>query len=183
MNAIEAATDGGAGDGWAGKNAGDPGDLAEDAFAHILQIMRVVQGGMQLLESRHGLSGAQLCALWQLSAHPGLRVTELAARLFVQHSTASNLLDKLEDRRLVRRARSSEDQRTVNVFLTARGKAVVRELPGPLHGRLRNILQRLSDARLRGIRDGIAEVLELMDERKEPPAGRSTKGGARNKEG
>jgi len=135
---------------------------AEDAFAHILQILRAVQSGMQSLEGRNGLSGAQLWALWQLSASPGLRVTELAQALYVRHSTASNLLDKLEQRKLIRRERNEFDRRVVSVALTALGTKVVRDMPGPLHGKLRNALQDISPAALNGLKKGLTEVLAKL---------------------
>jgi DNA-binding MarR family transcriptional regulator len=68
--------------------------------------------------TRHGLSGSQLWALWQISARPGLRVSQLASALHIKPSTASNLLDKLELRQLVRRERRDTDNRVVRLHLT-----------------------------------------------------------------
>ncbi|MCZ7654810.1 MAG: MarR family transcriptional regulator [Rhodocyclaceae bacterium] len=80
---------------------------AEEVFAKILTIQRAMQSGMQAMDGSVGMSGSQLSAMWHISAAPGLRVTALAAAMCVQHSTASNLLDKLEKRGLIRRERNS----------------------------------------------------------------------------
>ncbi|MBL8366783.1 MAG: MarR family transcriptional regulator, partial [Candidatus Accumulibacter sp.] len=74
---------------------------ADDAFGKLLELVRSVQNGMQNIDDTHGLSGSQLWALWQISARPGLRVSQLASALHIKPSTASNLLDKLELRQLV----------------------------------------------------------------------------------
>ena len=67
---------------------------------------------------------------------PGLRpnIRTLAQRLCVQHHTTVALVDKLEERGLVLRERSTEDKREVLVRLTGDGAKLLRELSG-LHRR------------------------------------------------
>ena len=136
--------------------------LAEDVFAKLLTIQRAIQSGMQAMDGSVGMSGSQLSAMWHISAAPGLRVTALAAAMCVQHSTASNLLDKLEKRDLIRRERNSQDQRVVSVFLTRRGNEVVKKMPGPLHGKLRNALRELPEGVLVSLGDGITALMARL---------------------
>lgn len=136
---------------------------AEATFGRVLQFVRAVQNGMQNIDRGHGLSGSQLFALWHISAHPGLKVSELAGAMHIRHSTASNLLDKLEGRALTRRERQTTDTRVVRLHLTPEGEAIVKDLPGPLQGRLRKALQALSAAELAGLSGGIAKLLEILD--------------------
>ncbi|MFT3923327.1 MAG: MarR family transcriptional regulator [Myxococcales bacterium] len=60
----------------------------------------------------------------------GLRPTigTMAERLSVQHHTAVALVDKLEERGLLQRERSSEDKREVLLRLTPEGEALLRKL-------------------------------------------------------
>ena len=69
------------------------------------------------IEAAAGISGAQLWALIEVRDHPGLTVSDVARRLSVHLSTASNLLDKLESRSLVKRTRNLRDQRIVQIHL------------------------------------------------------------------
>lgn len=135
----------------------------DDTFSKVLQLVRTVQIGMQNIESRHGLSGSQLWALWHVSARPGLRVSDLAVGMHVRHSTASNLLDKLEQRALIRRQRQSDDTRVVRLYLTQTGEEVIRGVPGPLQGRLRNALQTLANDDLLGLHRGLAALIDILD--------------------
>ena len=137
---------------------------AEDTFGKLLQLVRSVQNGMQNIDDRHGLSGSQLWALWQISARPGLRVSQLASALHIKPSTASNLLDKLELRQLVRRERRDTDNRVVRLHLTDAGVEVVKDIPGPMQGRLRGALGKMPQPGLGNLRQGISSLLELMDE-------------------
>ena len=103
----------------------------EEAFIKLLQLVRTIQAGMQNVEGSHGLSGSQLWTLWLISAQPGLRVTELAEMQHIHPSTASNLLDKLETRGLVRRERRDTDSRVVRLYLTDAGPRTGQEHSRP----------------------------------------------------
>lgn len=137
---------------------------AEEAFSMVLRLVRAVQSGMQSIDATQGMSGSQLLALWQISAQPGLRVAELAEALHIRPSTASNLLDKIEVRGLVRRERSDADNRVVRLYLNDSGINVVRDLPGPLQGRLRYALRKMPLPVLNGLVFGLTSVLDLMGE-------------------
>ncbi|PLK44712.1 MarR family winged helix-turn-helix transcriptional regulator [Emticicia sp. TH156] len=60
-----------------------------------------------------------LLVLWQ---HNGLTVTEIGARLYLESNTLTPLLKRLEQKELVLRKRSSEDERKVVVSLTEKGE-------------------------------------------------------------
>src|SRR5690242_18418578 len=63
-----------------------------------------------------------LLAIRALSDAGDPTVGELAAHLLVRHHSAVGLIDRLEDRDLVERCRTSEDRRQVRVRLTAKGQ-------------------------------------------------------------
>ncbi|MEO6422013.1 MAG: MarR family transcriptional regulator [Candidatus Nitrotoga sp.] len=137
---------------------------AEDAFNKLMQLVRALQAGMQNIEGSHGLSGSQLWTLWLLSAQPGLRVTELAEVQHIHPSTASNLLDKLEARGLVRRERRDTDNRVVRLYLTDAGLELAKNLPGPMQGRLRRALRKVPMPVLDGLLKGVTSVLDSINE-------------------
>ena len=104
----------------------------------VLKKLRVIFGSAKhhsrSIEVRCGVSGSQLWALIELSDRPGLKVSELANLMTIHLSTASNLLDRLQARELVRRERLDADQRVVRVYLTPAGKRVVAKAPHPARG-------------------------------------------------
>src|SRR5262245_36122196 len=61
---------------------------------------------------------------------PGVPPTigTLAERLQLQHHSTVELVDRMEDRKLVRRLRSPSDRRCVTVSLTARGDTLLARL-------------------------------------------------------
>lgn len=83
----------------------------------------------------------------------------LAERLQIHHHSAVELLDRLEERGLVRRTRGEDDRRQVFIHLTTGGEKILRELS--LHHRteLRSIapaLHRALNALMRVTKDSLA---------------------------
>jgi DNA-binding MarR family transcriptional regulator len=97
-----------------------------------------------------------------LAARPGMRVSELADALAVKRSTASNLLDKIEQRGLIRRERGYPDQRVVHLYLTAAGAAVMEKAPQPAQGVLIDSLHRLSPDELAALDKDLTRLVALM---------------------
>lgn len=107
-------------------------------------IIRAAQKHSQWIEKQSGISGAQLWALQELSETDGLRIGELAERMALHQSTASNLLDRLEQMGLVRRERNHRDQRIVHVSLTPEGLKKLNSSPSPSRGLLPEALRQLA---------------------------------------
>lgn len=58
-----------------------------------------------------------------------LTVKELGSRLFLDSGTLTPLLKKLQEKNYISRERSTEDERQMNVSLTAIGREVRQQLP------------------------------------------------------
>lgn len=69
-----------------------------------------------------------LLALKGLPPNVRPRIAELAEQLQIQHHSAVELVDRLENSGLVRRERGTSDRREVLVVLTPSGERVIREL-------------------------------------------------------
>jgi DNA-binding MarR family transcriptional regulator len=105
-------------------------------------IFSSVKKHFQDIESKCGVTGAQLWAISEIADSPGLRVSELARVMSIHQSTASNLIGELEKQHLIKKKRG-EDQRVVYLFLTEQGNEVVDRAPKPMIGILPDALQRL----------------------------------------
>ncbi len=129
------------------------------------ELFRVSQQHFQRIESSCGVSGAQLWALSEIKAAPGLTVSSLAKALSIHLSTSSNLLDKLEAQDFIRRERNSADHRIVRVYLTATGQQLLRKAPKPAQGVIPHALEKLSPATLRRLNRDLDELLGLASVR------------------
>lgn len=138
----------------------------EEQARQVLQALRIVfrsvQAHSRWVESQCGVSATQLWALWELFAEPGRNLAQLGAALSIHPSTASNLVDKLRKKGLVRKQRSGPDQRVVRLYITAAGSELLAQAPRPAQGALIDALGRLSDQSLLQIGAGLAELLAAM---------------------
>lgn len=131
-------------------------------------IFRSVQAHSRWVEKESGLSGAQLWMMWELFNDPGLTVSGLAKVLSIHQSTCSNMLDKIQQKELVYRERSSSDQRLVRLFLTEKGSNLLAKAPRSAQGTLLDVLLRLPDEVLLELESGLnqfVDALKVVDEK------------------
>ena len=80
---------------------------------------------------RAGLTPQQHQALLAIKGCPErdhLLIGELAERLHLKHHSVVELVDRLVERSLVKRAASAADRRRVEVRLSAKGETIIRKL-------------------------------------------------------
>jgi MarR family transcriptional regulator, organic hydroperoxide resistance regulator len=142
-----------------------PGEL-ERARSLALQNMRVVMRAAQRhsaqIEKQCGVSGAQLWVMQELHDQPGLRMGELATKMSLHQTTASNLVDALVKKTYVRKARDQPDQRVVTLTLTEQGQLVIADAPQPARGLLPSALAQLDAASLAQLNQGLTALLAVV---------------------
>lgn len=84
-----------------------------------------------------------MLAIRALDDGGGPDIGALAERLFIRHHSAVGLIDRLEERRLVKRTRTGPDRRRVCVKLSPAGERKLHRLSRAHHTELRNSGPRL----------------------------------------
>jgi DNA-binding MarR family transcriptional regulator len=135
------------------------------ARAHDAEVRRIA-----------GVSGSQLWALSEIARAAGLSVNGLAEQMALHQTTASNLVNALVERKLVRRARDEEDQRIVRLHITTDGKRLLLRAPGPYAGLLVDGLRNLDDEQLARLRKDLKYLLAVMRDTATTAAGETLLG-------
>lgn len=125
-------------------------------------IFRAIQAHSKRVEKTCGLSSVRLWMLYEISTIPGIKVSQLAEKLAIHRSTCSNMLDKLEDKSLIYRERSTTDQRTVHLFVTDEGESILASAPSPPEGKLSASLSKLSQKQLSVLEQSLGELIEVL---------------------
>jgi len=131
-------------------------------LAQFRVVVRSVKRHYRAVERSCGVSGAQLWAMAEIAATPGIKVGQLAKELAVHQSTVSNMLDRLEELELIARKRVADDQRVVQVFLTPTGVKTIKTAPRPAVGVLQQALSAMSERRLKSLHEHLEEVVRVM---------------------
>ncbi|HTR19872.1 MAG TPA: MarR family transcriptional regulator [Gemmatimonadales bacterium] len=139
-----------------------PDDVAQ-IVQGLRRIVKALHAYSQDVYKNYGLTGPQLWALKTLRRAGPLSTGDLAVALAVHQSSVSILLDRLEQRGLVRRRRASRDRRVVRIELTRRGAALAAVAPEPAQGRLLHGLRAMATRDVRQIRRSVERLVVAME--------------------
>jgi DNA-binding MarR family transcriptional regulator len=109
-------------------------DLSAEEYTALAEFRRQIRRFLHFSEStakQHGIEAQQHQLLLAVRGLPeGARPTirELADRLFIQHHSAVELINRLEKSGAIARRAGTVDKREVFVELTAAGRAILRKL-------------------------------------------------------
>lgn len=134
----------------------------DDVLRQFRAVSRSVNRHFHAVERQCGISGSQLGALAAIAASPGLKVTELAQRLALHQSTASNLIDLLVRKGLLERRRTDHDLRVVRLHATEAGHRLVARAPVPLDGLLTHALRQLDAGTLSALHGNLVSLMASM---------------------
>jgi DNA-binding MarR family transcriptional regulator len=116
-----------------------------------------------------GLTGPQLWAIKMIGEMSPVRVSDLAARTCLHPSTVVGILNRLELRRLIKRRRTHEDRRVVEIALTDAGHAIAAKAAREGQGPILAGLEELSLGKLQDISAGIEELAHMLGTKSNPP--------------
>jgi MarR family transcriptional regulator, organic hydroperoxide resistance regulator len=132
------------------------------ALKKLRILIRAAQRHSAWIEKQCGVSGAQLWVLYELGERPGMRVGELAQRLAVHQTTASNLLEGLFSRKFIKKTRDPDDQRAIKLTLSASGKKLLAKAPDPARGLFAEALAKVHGPALTSLLDGLDAMLSAV---------------------
>jgi DNA-binding MarR family transcriptional regulator len=133
------------------------GSLEEGAFLDLLRTADMLTRGADWVLKAENLSQTQYNVLRILrGASQGLPCGEIASRMITRDPDVTRLLDRLEKRGLISRARESRDRRFVLARITAEGLKLVNRLDEPVQQIHRKQLGHMGKVRL----SALAKLLE-----------------------
>ncbi len=99
------------------------------AMNAIRSIVRALRVSSRMIETKMGISGAQLFVLQQLSERPADSLNDLADRTATHQSSVSVVVRRLVDHGYVARHTASADRRRVELALTEKGRELLADAP------------------------------------------------------
>jgi MarR family transcriptional regulator, organic hydroperoxide resistance regulator len=135
----------------------------------IRRVFQVVNDKSKKAERETGITGPQLWAIKIIGDSAPVRVSDLAARMYLNPSTVVGILDRLELRGLIQRMRSNDDRRVVKVQLTEVGKELLVRAPEVASGLLVNGLEGLTFNELKSIEAGLDKLVSILGAQELPP--------------
>ncbi len=133
----------------------------------IWYLRRLVQAGdiySRQLNKEFQVSQPQLSCLLALREYGPLSLSRLAKYILVNPSTVTGIIDRLEQKKLVTRMRSSLDRRVITIELTETGEQFVAAAPPPIPKSISKGLLRLSPRETKDIVKSLATLVAMLEE-------------------
>jgi DNA-binding MarR family transcriptional regulator len=89
-------------------------------------------------------------------------LSRLAKYILVKPSTVTGIIDRLEEKGLVSRERSSLDRRVINITLTESGRRLAVEAPPPIPQSIVEALQKLTPKEREKIVSSLATLVAML---------------------
>src|SRR5882762_2890431 len=129
----------------------------QEAYLSLMRTADALESQVEAKLKEFGLTGTQYNALRILrgAGREGIPCSEIGERMITRDPDVTRLLDRLQKRGLVERARSKQDRRVVCGKITAAGLKLLREMDSPL--------ERFGRAALRHVgQEKLQQLIELL---------------------
>lgn len=138
------------------------GSLHAEVFLNLVRTADALGRGAEAILKLAGLSQPQYNVLRILrgAGEQGLCCHEIAERMITRDPDITRLVDRLERRGLVARARDGHDRRVILVRITAAGRKVLRDLDRPMAEYNRKLLSHMH-------KDDLRRLVELLEAARE----------------
>jgi DNA-binding MarR family transcriptional regulator len=136
--------------------------LEEEAYLNVLRTADALGRALAEMLKAGGLTATQYNVLRILrgAREDGLACGEVAERMVTRDPDVTRLLDRLESRGLIRRARETGDRRVIRTWITAEGLRLLKSLDEPVATLHERQLSRLGEKRLRTLVKVLEEARE-----------------------
>jgi len=122
----------------------------QEAYLSLLRTADALEAGIEAKLKEFGLTGAQYNALRILRGADaeGLPCSEIGQRMITHDPDITRLLNRLQKRGLVVRARAKTDRRVIHGKITAAGLKLLREMDEPVERHNREMLKHVRPGEL-----------------------------------
>jgi DNA-binding MarR family transcriptional regulator len=141
----------------------NPDTAISGIMQSLRRIVKAIQDYSHEVSGKFGVTGPQLWALKTISREGSLPLGELSKKMYLDPSTISGVIDRLENKGYVTRDRNQEDRRVVKVQLTPTGQSLVEKAPNPAQGKMIHGLRRLSKYEVSAIYQSVEKLVEIME--------------------
>ena len=115
------------------------------------------------LNRTYQVSASQLNCILALYENGPLPPSQIAKHMMVESSTVTGVVDRLEQKGLVRRTRNSPDRRVINIELTEGGTRLSENAPPPIQQKIIDGLGKLSEKQVNQIVKALQMLTNMLD--------------------
>lgn len=112
----------------------------------LRKIMQQMDTHSRSLMKHYDITVSQLVCLYEIYEKGALTLSIISKNVHLSNSTLVGVIDRLEEKGLVKRTRDTDDRRVIFIDLTPKGREFVFGAPHLLHNRLDEKLKNISES-------------------------------------
>jgi DNA-binding MarR family transcriptional regulator len=129
----------------------------------LRKVIRAIGLHSKQLNKTSGLTTPQLLIMLEIDKTSGINSSQVAKNVNLSAATVTNILDRLENKGLVSRVRSTQDKRKVSLYLTEDGKALLLNAPQALQEHFIENFANLAQWEQSQLLSSMERLAEMMD--------------------
>lgn len=133
----------------------------------LRQITHEVDRYSKYMQENYQITIPQLVCLREIHENGPIALGALSKIVYVNSSTVTGIVDRLEKRNLVRRTRVSKDRRQIHVEITEEGLQFIANAPGPLEERFTQRISKLDRDEVKAILFAIEKLVKMLNSSEE----------------
>jgi len=122
------------------------------------------------LNKKYNVSAPQIACLLALLEGGPIALSQIARKIMVNSSTLTGIIDRLENKGLVARTRTSQDRRVITIELTPAGRDLAENAPPPIQMKIVEGLKQLEEEEREQIIQALSKLAEMIDAQELGPA-------------
>ena len=138
-------------------------DQIDAVLIALRKVIRATDLHSKYLAKNTGLTTAQLLILQSIQNMGEVSIGEISKKISLSQATVTSILDRLVDKGLVYRERSTEDKRKVHAYLTEDALALIKDAPAPLQEQFTKQFEALNDWEKSMMISSLQRIAQMMD--------------------
>ena len=138
-------------------------DQIDAVLIALRKVIRATDLHSKYLAKNTGLTTAQLLILQSIQNMGEVSIGEISKKISLSQATVTSILDRLVDKGLVYRERSSEDKRKVHAYLTEDALALIKDAPAPLQEQFTKQFGALNEWEQSMMISSLQRIAQMMD--------------------
>jgi DNA-binding MarR family transcriptional regulator len=135
----------------------------QELLIALRKVIRAIDLHSKHLSKTSGLTSPQLLIMLEIDKMSGVNSSQVAKSVNLSAATVTNILDRLENKKLVSRVRDTQDKRKVGLYLTDQGKALLLNAPQALQEHFIENFSSLAEWEQSQLLSSLERLAEMMD--------------------
>lgn len=138
-------------------------DMQIRILKSLRRIMRAVDIHSKQLNKDFKVTAPQMICLMSLDEKEASTLSELSKSVSLSPSTLTKIIDRLEEKKLIKRERDLKDRRKFHIKVTEQGKHVISDSPALLQDKLSLSVAKLPSLEQATIALALEKLVSMMD--------------------